>query len=434
LKGELSREERYSFERDLEADQFEMEAMEGLAGIPADELEEDLLSLHDKLRKRLNRRKRRNFYSLAASIASLLIVGTVFFNIYNINPKTAEEPAPGEEHFMQDEVNGQAQEAKIQAEEPVPEETRARKRDAVFEDAQDLEPEIVQEERGLQAAEVKEEAAFMETTGGISEEAKAPVQEILAPVQQAAEPLKMEADELEADELVVMEAQPKRSQKKGRALEAPAPVSAQRVKGIVVSSEDMEPLPGASILVQGSDSGMVADMEGRFSLQTDQPSKTTVIASYVGMETEEYQLAGGIENQVVMQPDPASVNEVVVLGYDTDKSMFTTGAVQQVKRDEEEFTYSGAEPEGGLQAYKMYIEEQIRFPDGDTLSNREVVVLKFHVDRDGTISNIQPLRSPDESFTKEAIRLLQEGPTWNPARNERGATDDVVRMRIVFKR
>jgi len=63
-----------------------------------------------------------------------------------------------------------------------------------------------------------------------------------------------------------------------------------------------------------------------------------------------------------------------------------------------------------------------------------VVVLKFHVDRDGTISNIQTLRSPDESFTKEAIRLLQKGPAWNPARNESGTTDDVVRMRIVFKR
>ena len=414
LKGELSREERYSFERDLEADQFEMEALEGMAGISTGELEEDLLSLHDTLRKRLNRRKRRTFYSLAASIASLLIVGTVFLNIYNINPKTAEESTLREEHFMQEEVNGQAEEAKIQAEEPVPQETRARKTDAVIEDAPDLEPEVVPEERGLQAAEVKEEAK--------------------APVQQAAEPLKMEADELVADELVVMEAQPKRSQKKGRALETPAPVSAQRVKGIVVSSEDMEPLPGASILVKGSDSGMVADMEGRFSLQTDQPSKTTVIASYVGMETEEYQLAGGIENQVVMQPDPASVNELVVIGYDTDKSMFTTGAVQQVTRDEEEFTYSGAEPEGGLQAYKMYIEEQIRFPAGDTLSNREVVVLKFHVDRDGTISNIQTLRSPDESFTKEAIRLLQKGPAWNPARNESGATDDVVRMRIIFKR
>jgi hypothetical protein len=214
-----------------------------------------------------------------------------------------------------------------------------------------------------------------------------------------------------------------------------------RVSGIVLSAEDMEPLPGASLLVKGSDSGMVADMDGRFAFVTDKQEPSAVIASYVGMETKEYQLAGGVENRLVMQPDPTSLNEVVLIGYDADKSMARAGAVQRVrldqeelKLDQEEITHSGAEPEGGLQAYKMYIEEQIRFPAGDTLSNREVVVLKFRVGRDGTISDIQPLRSPGISFTEEAVRLLQEGPAWKPARDGNGFTDDVVRMRIVFKR
>ena len=84
LKGELSREERNTFERDLQADPFEMDAMEGMEQIPARELEEDMLSLHASLNKRLKRRKRRNFYYAAASVASLLIVGTVFLNIYNL--------------------------------------------------------------------------------------------------------------------------------------------------------------------------------------------------------------------------------------------------------------------------------------------------------------------------------------------------------------
>ena len=115
-----------------------------------------------------------------------------------------------------------------------------------------------------------------------------------------------------------------------------------------------------------------------------------------------------------MQPDRTTLNEVVIV--------------------EEEFNYSGAKPEGGLEAFKMYIEEQIRFPAGDTTSKREVVVLKFTVLKDGTISNFQTLRSPGDAYTEEALRLLQEGPVWNPARDESGITEDVVRMRIVFKR
>ena len=186
-------------------------------------------------------------------------------------------------------------------------------------------------------------------------------------------------------------------------------------------------------MVKGSDSGQVADMEGRFSLVTDQQAQTTVIASYVGMETEEYELAGGEENQVVMQPDMATLNEVVVIGYEAEKSKYATGAAQTVKFDKEESDYSGARPEGGLEAFKMYIEEQIRFPSGETTSKREVVVLKFNVEPDGSISRIEALRSPGTLYTDEAIRLLQEGPVWIPAKNESGATDDVVRMRIVFK-
>jgi hypothetical protein len=152
------------------------------------------------------------------------------------------------------------------------------------------------------------------------------------------------------------------------------------------------------------------------------------------METGEYQLAGGTENRVLMQPDRTTLDEVVVIGYDADKEVYATGAFQKLELDTKEFNYSGAKPEGGLEAYKMYMEENIRFPAGDTVSKREVVVLKFKVAQDGTISDILTLRSPGDQFTEEAIRLLQEGPGWDPARNESGATDDVVRMRIVFKR
>jgi len=196
----------------------------------------------------------------------------------------------------------------------------------------------------------------------------------------------------------------------------------------------MEPLPGASLVVKGSDSGMVADMEGRFSLVADRQDQTTIIASYIGMETEEYQLERDTENRVVMQPDVTSLNEVVVIGSEAEKSVYATGAVQKIELEKEDYKYSGAEPEGGLEAYKMYIEEQIRFPAADTISKREVVVLKFNVDSDGSISRILTLRSPGSSFTEEAIRLLNEGPSWNPAINESGATVDVVRMRIVFKK
>jgi len=443
LKGELSRKERYSFERDLEGDPFEMEAMEGMEKHPVAEVEEDFLSMHATLQKRLRRRRRRTLYSVAASIASLLIVGTVFLNIYNINPKSAQESIPNNEPFLYEEPSAQGtapvqeeksvdqiisevendMEQEVSAEEmdPAPQKELAR------EDAPDREEIVVHEEKALRAVEMVSDDA--EVSAEVM--AEVPVE---APAQLPAE-VTAEVSAQLADEVVIMEAQPKRSQKKSRAKEAaPLAYSTEKVGGVVLSSEDMEPLPGASIMVKGSDSGMVADMEGRFTIVADQQTQTTVIASYVGMETEEYQLAGGTENQVVMQPDIATLNEVVVIEYDADKKAYATGAVQTVKLDKEESKYNGAEPEGGLEAFKIYMEEQIRFPAGNTNSKREVVVLKFNVALDGSISQIKTLRSPGDPFTEEAIRLLKEGPSWNPATNESGAAEDVLRMRIVFKR
>jgi len=430
LKGGLSNEERYSFERDLEADPFEMEAMEGMEKHPVAEVEEDFLALHATLQKRLKRRRRRTIYSIAASIASLLIVGTVFLNIYNINPESAQESILNDDAFLYEEpaVQGvapvQEEESVDQIipevendmdQEPTPAEEMdpAPEKEEAREEAPDLEEFVVHEEKALRAVEI------------VSDDAEAPAEvQVEAPVQAQA-----------ADELVIMEAQPRRSQKKSRSkAAAPVAYSREQLGGVVLSSEDMEPLPGASIMIKGSDSGMVTDMEGRFTLVADQQVQTTVIASFVGMETGEYQLADGTENQVVMQPDKATLNEVVVIEYDTDKKAYATGAVQTVKLDKEESEYKGAEPEGGLEAFKMYIEEQIRFPAGNTIGSREVVVLKFNVAEDGTISQIQTLRSPGDPFTEEAIRLLTEGPSWNPARNESGASEDVVRMRIVFKK
>jgi len=241
---------------------------------------------------------------------------------------------------------------------------------------------------------------------------------------------------LEADAVLAVEAAPTRRQKRALSKARAAPSSVDQLSGVVISAEDMNPLPGASVMVKGTDSGYVADMQGRFSVPAGEQAQTTVVASYIGMVTDEYQLDNEQENRVVMQPDLETLNEVVVLAYDTPKETYPVSAVQKVQVEQQDYyaEYRGAEPAGGIEAYKIYMEKNIQFPAGDTLSKREVVVLKFSVKPDGNLSGILTLRSPGQAFTEEAIRLLEEGPAWNPAQGENGTTDDEVRMRIVFKK
>lgn len=460
LKGALSNEERHDLERDLEADPFEKEAMEGFEMISSKELEEDLLSLHSRVRKRQQKRRRAAIYSIAATVASLLVVGTIFISIYDFNPEADQEAARTEESLLMEKSpepsEGAAAEApdqdkeraeeidEEQAEElEVIEQPHAQRPDAEKNlDAQADKEEVLVPDRDLQlmVVEAAEEPAVEEFMMNELEVDHADIDAaVVAAPQMAREEAPEMAEEMapapEADAIMAVEAAPTRRQKKAMSKAKTAPSTLGQVNGVVLSAEDLDPLPGASVYVKGTSAGYVTDMEGRFSVPVGEQEPTTVVASYVGMITEEHQMASGQENRVVMQPDQTTLNEVVVVAYGAQNEKYPVSAVQKVQMEQEDYysEYTGAEPIGGIEAYKMYMEKNIRFPAGDTLSKREVVVLKFTVEPDGSLSVIQILRSPGDAFTEEAIRLVEEGPRWNPAQSENGSTDDVVRMRIVFK-
>ena len=87
-----------------------------------------------------------------------------------------------------------------------------------------------------------------------------------------------------------------------------------------------------------------------------------------------------------------------------------------------------------LFAAKAYIEEHIRFPPDDSTTQRGVVILRFTVSQTGNIEDVSALRSPGDSFTQEAKRLLLEGPGWLPASSNQQNREDAVRLRIIFKK
>jgi len=117
LKGELTNRERHDLEQEMERDPFTSEAMEGLERIGPDKAAEDLFELHGKLRKRLRRRRRIALFGVAATVVSILIIGTVFLQIYDFKPDDRKQPPPAEVDEMTREQKGPAE----PAEEPPPE-------------------------------------------------------------------------------------------------------------------------------------------------------------------------------------------------------------------------------------------------------------------------------------------------------------------------
>jgi len=95
---------------------------------------------------------------------------------------------------------------------------------------------------------------------------------------------------------------------------------------------------------------------------------------------------------------------------------------------------SGAEPYGGMKEFREYLETDQIFPSGWNESDREIVKLELTVGISGEIEKIEIIKSPDKLFSDEAIRLVEEGPPWFAAVRNSKRVEEIVMVRIVFKR
>ncbi len=103
------------------------------------------------------------------------------------------------------------------------------------------------------------------------------------------------------------------------------------IAGVVIG-QDGEPLIGVSISIKGTTIGTVTDMEGNFSL-TDVPNDATLVFSYIGMITQEIIVGNQTSINVSMEPDVLGLEEVVVVGYGTQKKIDLTGSVASVSSE-----------------------------------------------------------------------------------------------------
>ena len=89
------------------------------------------------------------------------------------------------------------------------------------------------------------------------------------------------------------------------------------------------PLPGANILEKGTTNGTQTDFDGNFSIALEDENATLVV-SYIGFATKEVLVNGQSDLQISLVEDSASLDEVVVVGYGTQRKSDVTGSVASV--------------------------------------------------------------------------------------------------------
>ncbi|MEY4133950.1 MAG: hypothetical protein RL386_300 [Bacteroidota bacterium] len=105
-----------------------------------------------------------------------------------------------------------------------------------------------------------------------------------------------------------------------------------KISGIV-RDENKEPLIGVNILIKNSTEGTVTDLDGHFELQVADLS-ATLIFSYTGYAVQEIPLSGQTSLDIVLREESQLLNEVVVVGYGTQRKSDLTGAVATIKSEE----------------------------------------------------------------------------------------------------
>lgn len=107
--------------------------------------------------------------------------------------------------------------------------------------------------------------------------------------------------------------------------ELPPMAQAVRVSGKVVD-EDGQPLPGVSVVLKGTTTGVATDVNGEFILMVPKAEGAVLVFSFVGMKTQELPVTADRPMHVVMVADSEQMEEVVVTGYQTISKERATGA------------------------------------------------------------------------------------------------------------
>src|SRR5690606_9829126 len=105
------------------------------------------------------------------------------------------------------------------------------------------------------------------------------------------------------------------------------------VSGVVKSTLDNEPLIGVNVVIKGTTTGAVTDVNGTYKLLVNSEDDVLVFSS-IGSITEEIKVGNKSIINVDMMPDITALDEVVVVGYGTAKREDVTGAISSISGDE----------------------------------------------------------------------------------------------------
>ncbi|MGZ5134538.1 MAG: carboxypeptidase-like regulatory domain-containing protein [Flavitalea sp.] len=197
----------------------------------------------------------------------------------------------------------------------------------------------------------------------------------------------------------------------------PLPQQLNNFSGRVMDPNN-KPLANANLQVLPNKTTVLTDESGSFQF-TAKDSVADVQVSHIGFEQRNFRLQNNIaSNNIVLEPQKESLDEVVVTGYGTQRKKEVTKATVKVQ---------DAVPQIGWVEYEKYLEQNKKPPANNPLMKGEVVV-SFQIKRPAILSDFKIEKSLSKEYDAEAIRLVKEGPAWKLLRGDRTSITVIVKF------
>ncbi len=180
------------------------------------------------------------------------------------------------------------------------------------------------------------------------------------------------------------------------------------------------PVSYASLLYK-KDKAIATDANGYFSINT-RDTVLNLTASAVGYTAANTQLANNRFNKIVLKENENALDEVVVVGYGTQKKMSLTGSVAAVNVNTDTLM-----PEGGWNNYKNYLTAKITANAAGKKVSGDIV-FEFKIDSKGFAVKVNILNSPDSSINKQLIDAIKQGPKWYTANKKLKKQKAVIKL------
>ena len=198
------------------------------------------------------------------------------------------------------------------------------------------------------------------------------------------------------------------------------------IKGKVTSSEDYTGLPGTNVVIQGTATGTITDIDGNYTVEVPN-SDAVLVFSSVGYATSQVAVGSKTVIDISLVPEITALEEIVVVGYGTQQKITVTGAVVDVKGKElvkspaVDMTNSLAGRMAGVQVVQNdaepgYDGAVIKIRGNNTLGNNSpLIVIDGIPDRDGGFGRLNPQDIESVSVLKDASAAIYGARAANGA-------------------